>query len=323
MKLIKQDIDRCIGTLIPHSFNVGEKRFKKGTLIDENILLTLKSVSVSTLLVGILEAGDVLENEAVNTISQALVSEHTTLSVHHGGKCTLRAKSAGILTLQENEINQLNQIHDSITIATRPAYHFCHQGAKVAVIKIIPFAINKAYIQKFLQTVDNTSPINIECIVPKKNIVVIFSVDATIDDRILAKSRVSIASRLKHFGQSIRNEWVIDDQEAKLSHIIKEALAGDPDIIIIVPPHSIVDCTDLVASAMTKAGANIEQFGMPVEPGHLMLLAYHGKTPILCFPGCARLSQSLNGVDLLLARLLTKEFISAKKIQHLGVGGLL
>ena len=45
------------------------------------------------------------------------------------------------------------------------------------------------------------------------------------------------------------------------------------------------------------------RFGMPVDPGNLLLLGRLGGKPVLGLPGCAR-SPKVNGFDWVLQRLI-------------------
>ena len=74
------------------------------------------------------------------------------------------------------------------------------------------------------------------------------------------------------------------------------------------------------------AGGRIEQLGMPVDPGNLLLVGdieSDGKRkPVLGAPGCAR-SPKENGFDWVLQRLLAGLDVKARDIRRMGAGGLL
>ena len=70
------------------------------------------------------------------------------------------------------------------------------------------------------------------------------------------------------------------------------------------------------------AGGSVEHFGMPVDPGNLLLLAELAGKPVLGAPGCAR-SIAENGFDWVLQRLLADMTMDEIDIQSMGVGGLL
>ncbi len=75
--------------------------------------------------------------------------------------------------------------------------------------------------------------------------------------------------------------------------------------------------------AIERTGGEIEHFGMPVDPGNLLLLAYLvDGTPVVGLPGCAR-SPKFNGFDIVLAHLSAGVRVSSQDIMKMGTGGLL
>ena len=66
---------------------------------------------------------------------------------------------------------------------------------------------------------------------------------------------------------------------------------------------AIADRRDVIPAAIEAVGGRIEHFGMPVDPGNLMLIGQASGQPVLGAPGCAR-SPKENGFDWVLMRLL-------------------
>jgi molybdenum cofactor cytidylyltransferase len=66
----------------------------------------------------------------------------------------------------------------------------------------------------------------------------------------------------------------------------------------------------------------VEHFGMPVDPGNLMLIGHANNIPVLGAPGCAR-SPKENGFDWVLMRLLAGLEVTRADVTGMGVGGLL
>ena len=85
---------------------------------------------------------------------------------------------------------------------------------------------------------------------------------------------------------------------------------------------AIADRRDVIPAAVEAVGGTIEHFGMPVDPGNLMLVASAAGRPVLGAPGCAR-SPKENGFDWVLARLLCGLPVTRRDITGMGVGGLL
>jgi len=78
----------------------------------------------------------------------------------------------------------------------------------------------------------------------------------------------------------------------------------------------------VLAGDIEAAGGEIEHFGMPVDPGNLMLIGRLRGQAVIGAPGCAR-SPKENGFDWVLMRLLAGLPVSRADITGMGVGGLL
>jgi molybdenum cofactor cytidylyltransferase len=85
---------------------------------------------------------------------------------------------------------------------------------------------------------------------------------------------------------------------------------------------AIADRRDVIPMAVEAVGGEIEHFGMPVDPGNLMLVGRLGGMAVVGAPGCAR-SPKENGFDWVLMRLLAGLPVSREDITGMGVGGLL
>jgi molybdenum cofactor cytidylyltransferase len=107
-----------------------------------------------------------------------------------------------------------------------------------------------------------------------------------------------------------------------LSQAIRELLDTGAELVLVFGASAIADRRDVIPSAIENAGGRIEHFGMPVDPGNLMLIGDVGGAPVLGAPGCAR-SPKENGFDWVLARLLAKLPVRREEIAGMGVGGLL
>ena len=94
------------------------------------------------------------------------------------------------------------------------------------------------------------------------------------------------------------------------------------DALIAFGASAITDRRDVIPAAIEAIGGRIERFGMPVDPGNLLLLAERHGMPIIGAPGCAR-SPKENGFDWVLQRVLAGVPIHDADIRAMGVGGLL
>ncbi|MBK9020874.1 MAG: NTP transferase domain-containing protein [Sulfuritalea sp.] len=103
---------------------------------------------------------------------------------------------------------------------------------------------------------------------------------------------------------------------------LRESLAAGCDLLMIAGATVPGDRADTIPSAIVAADGEIVHFGMPVEPGNMLLLARIGDVPVIILPGCAR-SRRTNGLDWVLQRMLAGMPMGAGEIQAMGVGGLI
>jgi molybdenum cofactor cytidylyltransferase len=114
----------------------------------------------------------------------------------------------------------------------------------------------------------------------------------------------------------------VPHDEAALRAAIKELLGLGAELVIVFGASAIADRRDVIPAAISGIGGAIEHFGMPVDPGNLLLIGNAGGVPVLGAPGCAR-SPVENGFDWVLMRLLAGLKVSRAELTGMGVGGLL
>jgi molybdenum cofactor cytidylyltransferase len=114
----------------------------------------------------------------------------------------------------------------------------------------------------------------------------------------------------------------VPHEQAALARAIDEVLKAGAELVIVFGASAIADRRDVIPAAIEAVGGEIEHFGMPVDPGNLMLIGrLHGQA-VLGAPGCAR-SPKENGFDWVLMRLLAGLPVTRADITGMGVGGLL
>jgi molybdenum cofactor cytidylyltransferase len=135
-----------------------------------------------------------------------------------------------------------------------------------------------------------------------------------------------LRDRVEALGSKIQQvDYVpLEDEtgEATLIESLKRAREAGTRLIVLAGETAIMDRHDIVPRAIEQAGGEVTCFGVPVDPGNLLLVAYLGETAILGAPGCAR-SRKTNIVDWVLPRLLAGDRLTRADIFALGHGGLL
>src|SRR5690606_3430618 len=140
-----------------HSIRTGGFVLKKGTIIGEAEIAALAAAGIDTIVVARLEEGDVPEDIAAAEIAAAVAGERVRVDRAFTGRCNLFATSAGVLVLDAEAIDRLNEVDESVTFATLPAFKPVVEGEMVATVKIIPFAVERAVHERVLQAIGGKS----------------------------------------------------------------------------------------------------------------------------------------------------------------------
>ena len=140
------------------------------------------------------------------------------------------------------------------------------------------------------------------------------------NDSLVEKGAEAVRKRLSSLGCPDLSVDVVAHSEGAVHDAL---LASSPaELTLILGGSATSDRRDVAPAAVVAAGGNIKRFGMPVDPGNLLVLGRYRNKPLVVLPGCAR-SPALNGADWVLERLAARLSISGEDIAGMGVGGLL
>ena len=315
----------CQGAILAHSQRAGADMLRKGRILGPEDLRRLEAAGITHLTVARLEADDVREDDAAQEIAMLLPdSAHALKSdAPFTGRVNLRAMADGVLTLDPAAVNALNGIDEAITIATLPQHAAVRAGDMVATIKIIPYALPRAVLDSARTVIaDHTAPMLAVHAYRPHRIALIQTELGGLKPGIVDKTERVMDDRLAAMGQAAPSHLRCPHQVAPLRAMIGQALRDGAGMILIVGASAISDRRDVIPAAIAAAGGEIEHFGMPVDPGNLLLLAKVGAVPVLGLPGCVR-TPKLNGCDWVMQRLLAGLTVTSGDIRGLGIGGLL
>lgn len=312
----------ALGATAVHSIRKGSLVLKKGTVIGPEEVAALDAAGVKDIVVARLEPGDVGEDEAAGAIAQAVAGGGVRPDRAFTGRCNLFADAPGILVVDREAIDALNRIDEAVTFATLPAYKPVVAGEMIATVKIIPFAVSGQTQAKALDVARKAKPLVKVAPYRVRTVGIVSTLLPGLSDKVIDKTVRITAERLKPAGAAIVAEKRIAHDETALTISLAEMFKAGAELVIVFGASAIADRRDVIPSAIKGAGGEIEHFGMPVDPGNLMLLGNVGGRPVIGAPGCAR-SPKENGFDWVLMRLLAGLPVTRADITGMGVGGLL
>ncbi len=314
--------DEAQGATAVHTIRKGDLVLKKGTVIEPSHVAALKAAGIAEVVVARLDAGDVSEDEAAAAIAEAVKGEGVRADRAFTGRSNLFADQAGILIVDRAQIDAINRIDESVTFATLPAHKPVVEGEMLATVKIIPFAVSGDVFMRAMKTAQAAKPLVRVAPYKIRKVGVVSTLLPGLSPKVIDKTLKITEERLAPAGARIMAERRVPHEEAALAKAIREVETEGAELVIVFGASAIADRRDVIPAAIEAVGGTIEHFGMPVDPGNLMLIGTAHGRPILGAPGCAR-SPKENGFDWVLMRLFAGLPVSREDITGMGVGGLL
>ncbi|PPR15226.1 MAG: Nicotine blue oxidoreductase [Alphaproteobacteria bacterium MarineAlpha9_Bin3] len=309
-----------LNCILAHTIKINNKTIKKGTVISKNVQNYFIENKIKTIVGAKLDKNDIHEDEAANKIANLFKNTSIAIEKAYTGRANILASRSGLLIINKDIINKFNMIHDDVTIATLNNNSTVKKGEMIATIKIISFSVKSFFIikiQKLLcNKVFNIKPYN------HKKCALILTHYKKENLKLNSISIQRIEDRLSNLNSSLNHVSTCEHEATNISKLINNSLKKKLDLIMILGSSAIVDIRDKIPEAILLSKGKIIKFGMPVDPGNLLLIGKINQTYIIGLPGCAR-SSSLNGFDWVLEKIISETHIKKQDISNMGVGGLL
>ncbi len=307
------------GAILAHSVRHKGGVLRKGTMLTADRIAALTEAGVSTVVAARLDADDVHEDAAARQLAVAIASDGLRVEPPFTGRANLYAETAGLLVVDRAAIGRLNRVEAAITVATLPEFAVVEAGRMAATVKIIPFAVGAALLDAAVGA--GTGAVRVAPFRPLK-VGLVATTLPSLKPSVMDKTRRLLAERLAPAGASIVGERRVAHETEAVAEALAEFAGGGADLLVVFGASATVDEMDVVPAGIVAAGGRVRHFGMPVDPGNLLVLGAIGDVPVIGAPGCAR-SPKENGFDWILNRLLAGLDVRPEDITGLGVGGLL
>ncbi len=322
MKFGEIDLSEAEGAILAHSVRLADGVFKKGRALTAADVAALKAAGKEVVIAARLEPGDVGEDVAADLLARSAVGEGTTNAAPFTGRANIYSDRDGLVVVDEARVNALNALSESITIATVQSFEQVATRQMLATVKIIPFAVPEVALNEALEICSDGGPlVSVAAFCGAKAGLILTRLSQT-KDKIIEKSRRSMAQRLEQLGSSLGEVVECDHTIESVSAAVQDLAGQGCAPILLFGASAIVDRGDIIPAGLVKAGGEVVHLGMPVDPGNLMMLGKLGETRVIGVPSCAR-SPKLNGFDWVLQRTLAGIDVSGADVAAMGAGGLL
>jgi molybdenum cofactor cytidylyltransferase len=309
------------GALLAHSVKASGLVFKKGRKLSAEDIADLTAADISEVIAAQLGPEDMHEDLVADRLGALLAGPGLRAGPAFTGRANLFATSAGIVQLEAARIEALNGLDEAITLATLVPFARVEAGDMVATLKVIPFAAPTKAVEAAITLIGAQTPLTVATFRPLTAHLIQTELPGLKASVLDGTARVT-ADRMQGIGGGLIGETRCPHRRDALT----AAIAGSPaevDILLIAGASAIVDRADVIPAAIEAAGGSVTRFGLPVDPGNLLLLGTLADgRPVVGLPGCAR-SPKLNGLDWILQRLAAGLPLDDTAIRKMAVGGLL
>jgi molybdenum cofactor cytidylyltransferase len=321
MKFGEVPVEEAAGAILVHSLRFGATALKKGRVLSAEDIAALAAAGVGEVTVVRLEPGDIREDQAADRVAAALAGPDIAGAPAFTGRANLFAETKGLLVFDRARLDRFNLVDEAVTLGTLPPYAVVEPRQMVATVKIIPFAVQEAAVAHCAEIAAEDGGLLRVAAFRHLSVGLIQTRLPGLKETVLDKTREVTEGRLAALGCTLALERRCAHKSAALAPEVGAAIA-DIDMLLIHGASAIVDRRDVIPAAIEAAGGTVDHFGMPVDPGNLLLLGHIGGKPVLGLPGCAR-SPKVNGFDWVLERLVAGLPVGRREIMSMGAGGLL
>jgi molybdenum cofactor cytidylyltransferase len=322
MKFGEVPVAEAVDALLVHSLRLGKTVLKKGRLLSARDTDEIATAGIERITVVRLDPGDLREDKAADRVAAAIAGPNVTAAAAFTGRANLFADVKGLLLFDRERLDQLNLTDEAVTLGTLPPFAVVEPRQMVATVKIIPFAVPQGAVAAAATVGAQGGPLLRVAAFAPRRVALIQTRLPGLKESILDKTGEVTAARLAALGSLIATEERCDHSVTELAPRVTAAVAAGADLVLVHGASVIVDRRDVIPAAIVAAGGCIEHFGMPVDPGNMLLLGQLGEATVLGLPGCAR-SPKENGFDWVLQRLCAGLRLTREDIMRMGAGGLL
>jgi len=322
MRYGEVSLDQAAGGILAHGVRAPGLVFKKGRALSDDDLAALRDAGIDTLIMVHLEDGDVPEDTAAQAVAEAACGSGVRTSAPFTGRSNLYATRRGVVVIDRDRVDAINRTDESLTVATLPPYATVNEGQMLATVKVIPFSAPAQTVDACVTVAAGDGPLLRVAPYLNRRVGLVLTELGSVKDTVLDKTVAVTRARIEACDAALTFEARLPHTPEAVADGVNQALAAGCDLVLVFGASAIVDRRDVIPAGLELAGGVVDHFGMPVDPGNLLLLGRHGSVPVVGLPGCAR-SPRINGFDWVLQRLCAGIDVTRNDLTEMGAGGLL
>ena len=320
----KVRVEDAVGMTLCHDITAIDDHFKgaafhRGQVITHEDVEKLKNIGKNHIFIWEENAGEIHEEDAALRLSKLCQVEGGVYSGPSEGKMVQKAGVRGLFRVNVPLQRAINSIGD-ITISSIPDHYPVEVGGKLCSMRIIPLTTQESQIIEAERLCrESKEPLMQLLPYQKKKVAFIITGSEIYTGRIQDKFEPVLRAKVGQYPSEVIGCKICDDDLSMLSAALQEFMDAGADLILMTGGMS-VDPDDLTPTAIAGAGAEVVTYGMPSQPGNMLLVAYQGDTCIVGVPGAA-VKLPTTTLDVVLPQIFTGVKFTKEDFIRLGDGG--
>jgi molybdenum cofactor cytidylyltransferase len=293
---------------------------RKGTLLERAELTgLLERLGTGEVHLAVPDAGDLAEDEAAVRLAVAVAGPGVRIGEAGYGQVTLTSDIRGLLRVDAARLERVNA-HDGVLVLTSLADVPADEDMPVGVVKCAPLFLGDDVLRAVEAIRTSLGPVvDVERFRP--HAVAFVAPTGRVRGNAFQRAASSLAHALEWYGSTLGPTVATDTSTAGVAEGCRTALESGPDLIFAAGAAA-TDPADLVFEGLRRAGGEVEQIGIPAEPGTACWIGQLAGRAVLGLASCELFGQP-GALDILLPRLLAGEALDRQLLRRIAAGGLL
>jgi len=292
---------------------------RKGSRLRRDDVVALFERGVRELHVAVPAPSDIGEDDAAVRLAEAVTGVGVTISPARFGQVVLRSDGRGLLRVHADRLEQVNQ-QPGVLVMTSPPACAADRGAPVGVVKCAPLFLEERTIEA-VEAIRLSAGAAVEVVPFQPHRVAFVAPVERLRGSVFERATVALRTALEWYGSSMPLVLRSGENVAEVAASFEQALSEGAELILAAGA-SATDPLDVMFEGLRRAGGQIEQVGIPAEPGTACWIGTLGERPVLGLASCELFGRP-GALDLLLPAVLSGAPLDARLLRTIALGGLL
>jgi molybdenum cofactor cytidylyltransferase len=292
---------------------------RKGSLIGAAEVAALLARGIPELHLAVPAPDDVGEDDAAMRLAAATAGDGVSSGTAHFGQVTLTSNVRGLVQIRSEVLEQVNRCA-GVLVMTSLSDCAADTGTPLGVVKCAPLFMGAEVLQSVEALCRSAGTIlDVEPFRPHR--VAFVAPEERLRGNAFERATASLGQALEWYGSSFETVLRVQAATDSVASGYRQALVDGAELILAAGAAA-TDPLDVMFDGLRAAGGEVDQIGIPAEPGTACWFGRLDGRPVLGLASCELFGRP-GALDLLLPQLLAGTPLDGQLIRRLALGGLL